>query len=121
MSYVINPNLELEYIHITFSDTVTFDERKKAKAEVISLCFDNNFHRSLIDLRESNVQMSKSDVVKFASSFKNTALPENYRIACVVSTNNQSENLIEIIISQDGINVKYFLNFKDAQDWLTSV
>jgi hypothetical protein len=121
MPYELTPNSKLEYTHLVYSDSVTLTERQKAKDDVIAMCFENNFHRALVDLRNSDIKMSESDTIKFAASFKQTKLPENYRLACIVDMENQSEDLIEIIITLDGINIKYFINFDDAENWLTSI
>ena len=121
MPYQLKANEQLEYIHLTYSGDVDLTERLEAKDAVFDMCFEKNFHRSLVDLRESNIQMSQSDVVKFAASFKDTKLPKGYRLAGVIGPKNESDNLIEIIISLDGINVKYFYDFQEAEDWLTAV
>lgn len=113
-------NSELEYVHLVYSGKVDLSERQKAKADVIAMCFEKNMHRALVDLRNSDVQMSESDTVRFATSFKNTKLPDNYRLACIISSANHSDNVIEIILALDGINIKYFFNFKDAESWLTA-
>lgn len=121
MAFELKPNLQSEYTHLIYSGTVDLTERQKAKDAVLKMCFENNFHRALVDLSRSDIQMRESDVIKFASSFKDTKLPKDYRLACVISPDNQVDNLIEIIISLDGINVKYFFNFEDAKEWLTAV
>lgn len=121
MSYELKTNVEFEYVHLTYSGTVDLAERIKAKGAGIALCFEKSFHKALVDLRESDIQMRESDTVKFASSFKDTKLPKNYRLACIASPDNSSDNLIEIIISLDGVNVKYFSNFEEAENWLTAV
>ena len=121
MPYELNPNLNSEYVHLKFSGTVDLAERMQAKDAVFALCFDKGLHRSLIDLSNSDMQMSESEIIKFASSFKYTKLPENYRLAVITAPDNQTDNLIEIIISLDGIDVKYFFEFEDAVNWLTAV
>lgn len=121
MPYELNANLGLEYVHLIYSGEVELTERLKAKDAVFSLCFEKNLHRALVDVSGSSMRMHDSDIIKFASSFKDTKLPLNYRLACVVGPNNESDKLIEIIISLDGINVKYFNNFKEAESWLIAV
>ena len=121
MTYQLKANEQLEYVHLTYSGDVDLAERQQAKDAVFDMCFEKNFHRSLVDLRESNIQMGQSDVVKFAASFKGTKLPNGYRLAGIIGPENESDKLIEIIISLDGINVKYFYDFQEAEDWLTAV
>lgn len=121
MAYKLEVNQHLEYAHLTYSGDVNLPERQQAKDAVFEMCFEQKFHRTLVDLRNSNIQMSQSDVVKFASSFQDTKLPNGYRLAGVIEPENESDNLIEIIISLDGINVKYFYDFQEAEDWLTAV
>ncbi|MDH5394658.1 MAG: hypothetical protein OEW97_00145 [Gammaproteobacteria bacterium] len=121
MPYEVIANSQLEYVHLTYSGTVDINERKKAKDAVFAMCFERNFHRALVDVSQSNIQMNESDVIKFASSFKDTPLPKDYRLAGIIGPENKSDALIEIIISLDGINVKYFYNFNEAEDWLTAI
>ena len=121
MAHKLEVNEQLDYVHLTYSGDVDFPERQQAKDAVFDMCFEKNFHRALVDLRKSNIQMGQSDVVKFAASFKDTKLPNGYRLAGVIGQENESDNLIEIIISLDGINVKYFYDFQEAEDWLTAV
>lgn len=121
MPYTLTPDNQLKCAHLVYSGSIDFKERNQAKDEVFALCFKEGFHRSLIDLRDSDIQMSKSDVINFAESFKDTTLPDNYRVAGVITPENQSDNLIDIIVNMDGINIKYFFNIEDAKNWLTSI
>lgn len=121
MPYELVSNNKRQYSHLTYSGTITIEERQQAKTAVITNCLDKKFHRALVDMRESDIKISESDAVKFADSFKNTELPDNYRLACLISGENKAENLIEIIISLDGINIKYFLDFDEAENWLTAL
>jgi hypothetical protein len=113
-------NSELGYVHLIHSGIVDLAERQKAKTDVIAMCFEKSLHRALVDLRDSNIQMSESDAVRFASSFKNTKLPDNYRLACIIGADDHSDNIIEIILALDGINIKYFFNFEEAESWLAA-
>ena len=121
MPHSLTTDNEFKFAHLVYSGSIDFKERNQAKDEVFALCFKEGFHRSLIDLRDSDIQMSKSDVIKFAESFKDTTLPDNYRVAAVITPENQSDNLIDIIVNMDGINIKYFFNIEDAKNWLTSI
>ena len=121
MPHNLKANSKLEYVHLIYSGIVEFSERIQAKDDVFKMCFEKNFHRALVDLSESNIQMSETDAIKFASSFKDMKLPKNYRLACIIGANNNSDSLIEIMISIEGVNVKYFYDFKEAEEWLTAI
>ena len=114
-------NHDLNYVHLTYQGEVDFEERKTARDEVFQACENNGMARALVDMRESNIRMTEQDVVNFATNFQRAMQLPNYRLACVVTPQNQVENLVEIIITLEGINVKYFLSFKDAEYWLTAV
>ena len=119
MPYELNSNTE--YVHLQYSGTVEFAERKQAKSAVIDLCFEKDLHRSLVDLRYSDIKMSKSDAINFAASFEKINLPDNYRLAVIIDLDNQNENIIEVMITVDGISIKYFFDFEEALNWLTAV
>ena len=121
MPHNLEANSALEYVHLTYTGIVEFSERLQAKDEVFEMCFDKNYHRALVDLSESDIQMSETDAIKFASSFKEMERPKGYRLACIIGPNNNSDSLIEIIISIEGVNVKYFYDFKEAEEWLTAI
>ena len=121
MPYKLEANLEKGFVHLVYSGDVTLEERQQAKDAVFALCFEKNLHRSLVDLRGSNIQMSEADIIKFADSFKNTKIPENYRLAGIADPDNQKENILDILIATEGINIKYFLDFDSAVSWLTAV
>lgn len=121
MAYRIKANEQLEYVHLIYSGVVELSERLQAKDDVFSMCFEKNYHRALIDVSESKIQMNHADVIKFASSFQATELPKDYRLAGIIGPENKSDSLIEIIISLDGVNVKYFYDFNEAENWLTAV
>ena len=121
MAYQLNANLTSGYVHLTYSGTVNLAERKTAKDAVFAMCFENSLHRALVDLCLSDIRMNKSDVITFATSFKDTKRPQDYRLAAVITPENETENLIEIIISIDGIDVKYFYDLDEAVNWLTAI
>lgn len=121
MPYTLKANDKLEYAHLVYSGIVELSERQQAKDEVFAMCFDKNFHRALVDVSGSDIQMNESDVIKFASSFNDMKLPKDYRLAGIIGVENKSDSLIEIMISLEGINVKYFYDFKEAESWLTAI
>ena len=121
MAYQIKANETLEYVHLIYTGIVEFSERLQAKDDVFAMCFDKNYHRALVDVSGSKIQMNHADVIKFASSFQNMKLPKDYRLAGIIGPENKSDSLIEIIISIDGVNVKYFYDFNEAENWLTAV
>jgi len=121
MPYLLTSNNKLKYSLITYSGSVTIEERQQAKTDGLSNCLEKNFHRALVDMRKSNLNISESDAVNFANSFKYSELPENYRLACLVHNQNQNEDIIETIITLDNINIKYFLDFDEAENWLTAL
>lgn len=121
MPYQLTINPDLKAVQLSYSGEVILAERKTARDAVFKACEDHQYARALVDMRNSNIRMSESDVVKFASDFQQAKLPPNYRLACIVSPANQTENLVEIIISQEGINVSYFSTYEQAVKWLTAV
>jgi len=98
-----------------------FPDRKTAREEVFDLSRKHNIARSLVEAHESDIKMSESDVVHFAAGFDNRELPPDYRLACVVATDTKDDRRLEIIISLDGVNVKYFLERDAALMWLLAV
>lgn len=119
MAYELNFNSE--YVYLKYTGVIDFSERKQAKDDVINLCFEKGLHRSLVDLRLSDIKMSKADVINFAASFEKINLPIDYRLAVIIGIDNQTENIIEVMIGVDGISVKYFFEFEEAESWLTAI
>lgn len=95
-------------------------DRKLAQDEVFELCI-YNIARLLVGAQDSDIRMRESDVVNFAVGFESIELSANYRLACVVSPEGKGNSLLEIIISMEGVNVKYFLQRDEAMKWLPAV
>jgi len=108
-------------IHLAYSGEVVFDERLQARDAVFQACDETGFVRVLVDMRESNIQMSERDVIRFATGFQQAKQMQGYRLACVIGPHNQTENLLETMITLEGINVKYFMSYDDAFSWLVAV
>lgn len=114
-------NTEFDFIHLTYSGKVGFTERKTARDEVFQACEDHQLARALVDMRQSDIRMNEKDIVNFAVNFQRAKLLPNYRLACVIGPGNQTESLVETLITLEGINVKYFLSFDAALSWLKAV
>ena len=119
MAYELNATVH--YVYLKYSGTIDLEERKKAKQDVINLCYERNLNRFLVDLRNSNVQMSRTDVHDFAGSFKQETLPENYRLVVLVSLENQTKDLLNALIRLEGVLVNYFFKFDEAENWLLAI
>ena len=121
MPYEITIDAERGYLNLHYFGAVRLDDRKSARDEVFALCREHNIAHSLVETQDSDIMMNESDVIRFAAGFENIDLPPNYRLACVVSPDNSGDKLLEIIISLEGINVKYFLRRDEALNWLQAV
>lgn len=120
MPYDLKLNNELQLIDLKYTGTIQLEERKRARDEVFAIARDKQIPRALVDLRDSNILMSEEDMVKFASAFRDADLPSNYHLACVTNPENTAENLVEILITLDGINARYFYDRDEAVEWLTA-
>lgn len=114
-------NHDLKIVHLTYHGEVHVDERKSARDKVFQACEGYCLSRVLVDMRDSNIRMSEKDIVHFAMYFQRARLLKGYRLACIVAQHNQTEYLLETIITLEGINAKYFLSFDDGLNWLTAV
>lgn len=121
MPYELTTSAEESLIQLVYSGTVFLAERKTARDEVFRLSREEGLYRVLVDMRHSDIQMTRSDAMQFAMAFKAVELPPNYRLACLVGQENDCERLVELLIAQDHINVKYFYSGKDARQWLLAV
>jgi len=119
MAYELNTTDN--YVYLNYSGTIDLEERKRAKQEVLNLCYESNLNRSLVDLRNSNVQMSRTDVHNFAESFKLETLPKNYRLAVLISLENQTEDLLNVLIRLEGVLINYFFEYDEAENWLLAI
>ena len=120
MPYQLNLHPQQSYVHLIYMGTIHAEERTQARDEVFDLCRQTGYHRALVDMRASNIEMSPADAVKFARSFEASRLPANYRLACVIPPGSQADKMVESLISLNGVNIKYFLSQEDALYWLTA-
>ena len=89
-----------------------------ARDEVFSHCQDGIHYRVLVDMSHSDIKMTMDDAINFSKAFEKANLPENYRLACIVSEANAVERIVQTLISIEKINVKYFMEEKQAVRWL---
>ncbi|MDH5183611.1 MAG: hypothetical protein OEX12_06925 [Gammaproteobacteria bacterium] len=120
MTYKLDLNTSLQIVELKYMGTVQLSTRKQARDEVFQMCRTHKISRALVDLSNSDIQMSETDAVKFASAFRDADLPVNYHLACIANPDNSIENLVQTLITIDGINVKYFLDRDEAIAWLTA-
>jgi len=120
MNYKLTINTELQFVDLIYTGTIQLSTRKQARDEVFNLCRTHKLSRALVDLSKSDIRMSESDAIKFTSAFRDADLPPNYHLACITSSDNRVENLVQTLITIDGINVKYFLDRDEAIAWLTA-
>ena len=118
MSYTLDINTDNHYVHLAYSGTVDIEERKQARQAAFDTANQHGYSRCLVDMSQSNIEMSQTDAINFATTFKNANLPPNYRVACITKPGDQSDSLVKIIIAQDGINIRYFINQEEAIHWL---
>lgn len=120
MPYQLSPNHRHQLIHLVYSGTIHFDERVEARDAVFRLCHEHGYSRALVDMSNSNIEMNQTEAVRFARRFESQNLPPNYRLAVVVKSGANSDKVVELLISLNGINVKYFANGDEALGWLTA-
>ena len=120
MPYQLTINQQQGYLHLVYTGTIHFDERVEARDAAFELCRLNGYHRTLVDMSASNIEMGQADAVKFAREFEIARLPPNYRLACIIAPGSQSDKIVELLISLNGVNIKYFLVKEDAINWLTA-
>lgn len=121
MAYEICIDSAQGFVNLQYSGTVRLEDRKLARDEVFALCREHNIARSLVETQDSDIMMNASDVVRFAAGFEHIELPPNYRLACVFAPDGRGDKLLEIIISLEGVNAKYFLQRDEALKWLLAV
>lgn len=120
MPYQLTINTELKFVELKYTGAIQLNTRKQARDEVFDLCKKHIISRALVDLCDSDIQMSDTDAVRFASAFRDANLPPNYHLACIANPDNAIENLVQTLITIEGINVKYFLDRTEAIAWLTA-
>jgi len=120
MSYQLELQPALGYVHLRYQGTINATERTRARDEVFELCRQSGLHRSLVDMRDCNFQFSPTDAVRFARSFETARLPENYRLACIIAPGGSGDSMVGQLISLNGINIRYFHSEPDALTWLTA-
>jgi hypothetical protein len=84
MPYQLSLQPEQRYIQLIYHGTIHIEERSQARDEVLELCHQSGYHRTLVDMRASDIQLSPGDAVRFSRSFEAASLPPNYRLACLI-------------------------------------
>lgn len=120
MAYELSADLERGFVHLRYSGVVGVDERLQARMDTFDLIREQGYHRTLVETQNSNIVMSREDIVRFATSFKEIELPENYHVATVIKPGDDVDTLVEMVASIDGLNIKVFLDPEEAIDWLTA-
>ncbi|MDH5407192.1 MAG: hypothetical protein OEZ33_10340 [Gammaproteobacteria bacterium] len=120
MAYDVTVDQELSIVCVSYQGDVTADERKAARDKVFQLCEQQGLFRVLVDLRLCAIKMNEKDAVGFAASFERAKNIQGYRLACVCKQQGEVESLVEVLLTNEGINIKYFLSPEDARMWLTA-
>lgn len=120
MPYELSTDQTRRFVHLRYTGAVDINERMQARKEVFDLINQHGFHRSLVETQDSNIVMSREDIVRFATSFKEIKLPKNYHVATVIKPGDDVDTLVEMVATIDGLNIKVFLDPDEAIDWLTA-
>ena len=118
MSCDVMVDQALGMVQVTYHGEVLAEERKAARDWVFQTCKEKSLSRVLVDLRDCTIQMNEKDAISFAANFKHAKDIPDYRVACVFVQRNESESLVEVLITHEGVNIKYFLSPEDATLWL---
>ena len=121
MPHELKANLEKGYVHLVYSGTVQLNERKEARDAVFQLCHEHGLSRALVDMHNSNIELTSPGVMAFVNAFLQANLPTNYRLACIAKPNDPIEQLVETLLSIDGIDVRYFYSEPEAIIWLRAI
>ncbi len=121
MPHKLKANLEDGYVHLVYSGTVQINERNEARDAVFSLCHEHGLSHALVDMHNSNIELTTPGVMAFARAFTQAKLPANYRLACIAKPNDPIEQFVETLLSIDGIDIHYFNNEDEAISWLLSI
>jgi len=118
MSYTLAIDKENGVIHLTYNGKVNLDIRKRARDEVFQACDEHQLSHALVDMRLAQFEITETGAIEFAQGFKDPRIPPDYRLACVVAPADTTDKIVEIIITLDHINVRYFYNIDEARQWL---
>lgn len=118
MSYELKARLDSGYVHLVYTGTVHLDEREEARDAVFALCREHALSRTLVDMHNSNIELTSPGIMAFANAFRQANLPANYRLACIAKPHDPIEQFIETLLSMDGIDIRYFYQESEALRWL---
>jgi len=120
MSYQLDLQPVLGYVHLRYQGTIDAAERSRARDQVFEMCRQGELHRALVDMRDCDFQLSPSDAVRFARHFETADLPDNYRLACIIRAGGDGDGMVGQLISLNGVNIRYFHSEPEALNWLTA-
>lgn len=121
MSYDLHANHEHRYVHLVYSGTIHIEERKQARDAAFAMLHECGFSRALVDMHDSNIELTTPGIMNFVRAFKEANLPPNYRLACVAKPHDTIEQLVETLLTIDGITIRYFQKQDEAINWLLAV
>ncbi len=120
MPHELKIDHERGFVHLRYTGVVAVEERVQARTNVFDTIKETGFHRSLVETQDSSITMSREDIIRFATSFKEIEFPKNYHVATVIKPGDDVDTLVEMVASIDGLNIKVFLEPDEAIDWLTA-
>lgn len=120
MPYTLHINTAANILELHYDGVIKLQDREQARSEFFALCKQHHLTRGLIEMQDSDISMTEDDVIKFTLSFKNMDLPAGYRMAGVIKHDDKADRLMELLLSLDGMDTRFFLSRDDAFKWLTA-
>jgi len=118
MAFQFHIDHDAGILELYYAGEIKLKEREQARSEFFSLCKQHQLTRGLVEMQDSDIYMTEDDVIKFTSSFKNMDLPVGYRMAGVIKHDDKADRLMELLLSLEGMDTRFFLNRGEALKWL---
>jgi hypothetical protein len=122
MTWKVQLNAELGFIHIVHSGTVTEQDSKDATAEALALAQGNGPHLFLSDILDAESQLSTLDIYDKPSEWEALGLNRANKLALVVPEGGKTWEDARFYANtcrNQGWQVTVFSQRQEAIDWLT--
>lgn len=118
MPHETHLDLDLGLVKVIYHGLVTIEERETARQHVAQLVNEHQLISVLVDMRQSEMSLSTTDIIHFGNTFDELHFPPQLKICGVIIPDDKDDKLLETVALSRGTNIRFFTEFEQALKWL---